>query len=154
MSYQVHITSTAEHDIMRAADYIEFTLKNPDAADNLLDAATEQIGSLADLPQKFRLVDDPVLASWGIRFVIINNYLAFYTIDEEKVAMAALKSNEEQMKQNIKGALNVSEPSLKMFLEACVKDNKGIAYRYVGDTSGENIEYLFTVAELKELLSK
>lgn len=56
MSYQVHITSTAEHDIMRAADYIEFTLK----------------------------VDDPVLASWGIRFVIINNYLAFYTIDEEK----------------------------------------------------------------------
>ena len=39
MSYQVHITSTAEHDIMRAADYIEFTLKNPDAADNLLDAA-------------------------------------------------------------------------------------------------------------------
>ena len=25
MSYQVHITFTAEHDIMRAADYIEFT---------------------------------------------------------------------------------------------------------------------------------
>ncbi len=84
MSYQIHITSTAEHDIMRAADYIQFPLRNPDAADNLLDAATEQIGSLADLPQKFCLVDDPVLASWGIRFAIINNYLAFYTIDEEK----------------------------------------------------------------------
>ena len=63
MSYQIHITSTAEHDIMRAADYIEFVLKNPDAADNLLDVATEQIGSLANLPQKFRLVDDPVLFS-------------------------------------------------------------------------------------------
>ena len=84
MSYQVHITSTAEHDIMRAADYIQFTLRNPDAADNLLNVVTEQIGSLSDLPQKFRLVDDPVLASWGIRFVIVNNYLAFYTIDEEK----------------------------------------------------------------------
>ena len=84
MSYQVHITSTAEHDIMCAADYIEFTLKNPDAADHLLDAVTGQIGSLTDLPQKFRVVDDPVLASLGIRFVIINNYLAFYTIDEEK----------------------------------------------------------------------
>ncbi len=83
MSYQIHITSTAEHDIMRAADYIEFTLKNPTAADNLLDIVTEEIGSLANLPRKFRLVDDPVLASWGIRFVIINNYLAFYTIDEE-----------------------------------------------------------------------
>ena len=84
MSYQLHITSTAEHDIMRAVDYIEFTLKNPDAADNLLDVATMQINSLSDLPQKFRLVDDPVLASWRIRFVIINNYLAFYTIDKEK----------------------------------------------------------------------
>ena len=84
MSYQVYITSTAEHDIMRAADYIEFTFKNPDVADNLLDAATKQIGSLADLPQKFHPADDPILASWGIRFVKINNYLAFYTIDKEK----------------------------------------------------------------------
>ena len=91
MSYQVRITSTAEHDIMRAADYIEFTLKNPDAADKLLDVAITQISSLADLPQKFRLVDDPVLASWNIRFVIINQYLAFYTIDEEKQTVIVVR---------------------------------------------------------------
>ena len=91
MSYQVHITSTAEHDIMRAADYIEFTLKNPDAADKLLDVAAAQINSLADLPQKFRPVDDPVLASWNIRFVIINQYLAFYTIDEEKQTVIVVR---------------------------------------------------------------
>ena len=84
MSYIIHITATAERDIMHAADYIEFNLKNPTAADHLLDVATEQINSLADMPQKFRLVDDPVLASWKIRYVIVNNYLAFYTIDEEK----------------------------------------------------------------------
>ncbi len=84
MSYIIHITATAERDIMHAADHIQFNLKNPTAADHLLDVATEQINSLADMPQKFRLVDDPVLSSWGIRYVIINNYLAFYTIDEEK----------------------------------------------------------------------
>lgn len=84
MSYMIHITQTAERDIMRAADHIEFNLKNPSAADHLLDVATEQINSLSDIPQKFRLVDAPVLSSWGIRFVIVNNYLAFYTIDEEK----------------------------------------------------------------------
>ena len=60
----------------------------------------------------------------------------------------------QAQEENKDSLVNVSEPSLKMFLEACVKDNKGIAYRYVGDTSGENISYLFTVAELKELLSK
>ena len=91
MSYQLHITSTAEHDIMRAVDYIEFTLKNPQAADNLLDAVAKQIGTLSDFPQNFRLVDDPVLASWKIRFVTINNYLAFYTIDEEKQTVIVVR---------------------------------------------------------------
>ena len=83
MSYQLHITSTAEHDLMRAVDYIEFSLKNPDAAEHLLDTADEQISSLSEFPERFPLVDAPVLASWKIRFVIVNNYLAFYTIDEE-----------------------------------------------------------------------
>ena len=84
MSYMIHITQTTERDIMRATDHIEFNLKKPSAADHLLDVATEQINSLSDMPQKFRLVDDPVLSSWGIRFVIVNHSLAFYTIDEEK----------------------------------------------------------------------
>lgn len=84
MSYQIYITSTAERDIMRAADHIEFALKNPDAADHLLNTTTKQISTLADFPQKFRLADDPILAAWGIRFIIIENYLAFYVIDEEK----------------------------------------------------------------------
>ncbi len=84
MSYIIHITQTAARDIIRASDHIEFNLKNPSAANHLLDAATEQINSLSDMPQRFRLVDDPVLSSWGIRFVIVNNYLAFYTIDEER----------------------------------------------------------------------
>ena len=75
---------TAEHDIAKAADYIEFVLKNPQAADHLLDVATEKIGELTQMPEKLRLVDDPVLAVWGIRFIRVNNYLAFYTIDEDK----------------------------------------------------------------------
>lgn len=84
MNYQVHITKTAEHDIAKAADYIEFVLKNPQAADHLLDVATEKIGELTQMPEKLQLMDDPVLAVWGIRFIRVNNYLAFYTIDEDK----------------------------------------------------------------------
>lgn len=45
---------------------------------------TEKIGELTQMPEKLRLVDDPVLAVWGIRFIRVNNYLAFYTIDEDK----------------------------------------------------------------------
>ncbi len=84
MSYNIHITNAAQRDLLNAADYIEFVLKNPKATDELLDEAEKQINSLTDFPEKFRLVDDPVLSSWGIRFVIVNNYLAFYIIDNQK----------------------------------------------------------------------
>ena len=82
MSYSIHITSTAERDMINASNHIEFVLKNPKAADDLLDEAERKISSLADFPQKFKLVDDPVLVSWGVRFVVINGYLAFYVIAE------------------------------------------------------------------------
>ncbi|MDO4555778.1 MAG: type II toxin-antitoxin system RelE/ParE family toxin [Lachnospiraceae bacterium] len=83
MSYDIHITTTAERDLAGASDHIEFILKNPTAADDLLDEADKQISSLAEYPERYKLVDDPVLSSWGIRFVIVKGYLAFYTISEE-----------------------------------------------------------------------
>ena len=91
MSYQLHITSVAERDIMQALDYIEFTLKNPAAAEHLLNDITQQINSLSDFPQKFHLIEDPILAGWGIRFVIVNNYLAFYLIDEDKQTVTIVR---------------------------------------------------------------
>ena len=83
MSYQIRITATAERDMINASNHIEFVLKNPKAADDLLDEAERKISSLSDFPEKFKLIDDPVLASWGVRFVVINGYLAFYVIDED-----------------------------------------------------------------------
>ena len=80
MTYQIHITKTAERDLVSATDYIEFTLKNPSAADSLLDKAEERISELSSFPEANAVVDDPVLSAWGIRFTVINNYLAFYTI--------------------------------------------------------------------------
>lgn len=84
MMYDLHITSAAENDLNEAADYIEYVLLNPDAADRMLDAATERISTLAQFAERNALVDDPVLQAWGIRFIQINNYLAFYVISEEE----------------------------------------------------------------------
>ena len=36
MKYDIHITRAAEKDLNSAADYIEFVLLNPQAADDLL----------------------------------------------------------------------------------------------------------------------
>lgn len=85
MTYQIHITKTAERDLINAADYIEFTLKNPTAADTLLDLAETKISQLASFPETHAIVDDSVLSAWGIRYIVINNYLAFFTILDDTV---------------------------------------------------------------------
>ena len=83
MNYHVHITHRAEHDLNRALDYIEFSLKNPQAADSLLDEADRVLNSLSQMPERYALPGDKLLAAWGIRFVQIKKYLAFYVIAKE-----------------------------------------------------------------------
>jgi len=58
MKYDIHITRAAERDLNSAADYIEFVLLNPQAADDLLDEAENKIGDLSAFPEKFALGDD------------------------------------------------------------------------------------------------
>ncbi len=84
MNYDIYITLSAEKDLSRAADYIEFTLKNPQAADHLLDEAERQLNALSRFPKQHPLVDDSILASWGIRFTQVGNYLAFYTVSDKE----------------------------------------------------------------------
>ena len=83
MNYDIRITRAAEKDLNSAVDYIEFVLLNPQAADALLDEAESKIGELSVFPEKFGLVDDPVLKDWGIRFTLVKNYIAFYVVSEE-----------------------------------------------------------------------
>lgn len=82
MNYTVHITATAERDLIQAIDYIEFQLKNPQAADQLLNQTEQTITALSQFPQRHPLVEDKTLASWGIRFIQIGHYLAFYVLSE------------------------------------------------------------------------
>ena len=87
MNYHLHITSVAQRDISQAADYIEFVLKNPKAADDLLEETEQKINALLPFPQEHPIVEDKLLAAWGIRFTQIKNYLAFYVIEENQVTV-------------------------------------------------------------------
>ena len=86
MNYHLHITSVAQ-SISQAADYIEFVLKNPKAADDLLEETDQKINALLPFPQEHPIVEDKLLAAWGIRFTQIKNYLAFYVIEENQVTV-------------------------------------------------------------------
>ena len=45
MKYNIHVAQAAERDMANAYDYIDLVLKNPTAADKLLDVADEKIGA-------------------------------------------------------------------------------------------------------------
>ena len=87
MKYEVHITRTAERDITRAADYIEYVLYNQEAADYLLDEIENVVSSLTEFPEKYQTIDDPLLKAWGVRSVKVGSYLMFYVVcaDQERV---------------------------------------------------------------------
>ncbi len=90
MTYSVHITTAAERDVANATDYIDQVLKNPKAADDpkaadeLLEAFLQQVNDLAVFPARYPLARDEILAAWGIRFLRIKNYIAFYLIDDAR----------------------------------------------------------------------
>ena len=91
MKYQLHSTQSAERDLIQAADYIEFVLKNPQAADDLLAEADKKIHALLLFPKEHPLTEDKLLASWGVRFMTVKNYLAFYVVSEEKSQVTVIR---------------------------------------------------------------
>ena len=105
MNYEIRITAKAQYDINQTADYIEFSLKNPQAAMTLLDEIDLEISSLSQMPQRYALVSDKLLSAWGIRYVKVKNYLAFYTISDETATVHIVrflygKSNWRVLLQN------------------------------------------------------
>lgn len=91
MSYHLHITGVAERDISQAADYIEFVLKNPKAADDLIEETEQKINALLPFPKEHPVVEDKLLAAWGVRFTQVKNYLAFYVVSEEKSQVTVIR---------------------------------------------------------------
>lgn len=91
MKYDIVITRAAERDLIGAADHIEFVLQNPKAAEDLLAEVETKIRTLTAFPDRYALLDDPVLKTWGVRLLTVKNYLAFYVVSEEAHRVTILR---------------------------------------------------------------
>ena len=83
MNFSLNITDLAEEDILSTVRYIANSLKNPIAANNLLDEIERYEGILENTPNIFPFVSDEYLAKKGLKYVMIKNYLLFYTVDDD-----------------------------------------------------------------------
>jgi len=80
--YFLNITDIAEEDILSTAQYIADTLKAPKAANDLLDEIEKREKILEKTPNIYPFVPDEYLAAKGIKFVLIKNYMMFFTINK------------------------------------------------------------------------
>jgi plasmid stabilization system protein ParE len=82
--YFVDITDIAENDILVSADYITNVLKAPISANNLLDELEKVEHILTETPYIYPKVPDDFLAEAGFRFVMVKNFILFYTVNDEE----------------------------------------------------------------------
>lgn len=81
--YNIKITEPAKEDIKSVIYYISVDLRNPVAAQNMLNFIETEIKSLSEMPFRHPLVEDAVLAQNGFRLIQVKNYLVFYTVREK-----------------------------------------------------------------------
>jgi len=91
MSYSVNITDIAEEDILSIVTYISKVLKNPTAANNLLDEIERHEKILEDMPNIYPFVNDKYLSGKGLKYATIKNFLMFYTIDEHNKIVSIIR---------------------------------------------------------------
>lgn len=83
-NYQIKFTPIASEDLAGIYHYISKELHAEGAAVNLMEKIEEGVMRLKDYPFSCNYVDDEFLKKKGYRKLIINNYIVFYLVDEDK----------------------------------------------------------------------
>ena len=83
-SYKIIITPDAEEDLVELRNYIADVLLARDTARNYIRTIRKEIGSLSEMPAKYKPVDDEPWHSRGIRRIMANNFFVYYRIDEDR----------------------------------------------------------------------
>lgn len=91
MSYTINLTAPALLDIQQALTYIVLNLQNKTAADNLYIIINSKINNLPNFPNKYPLVTDPKLLHQQIRYIPVDNYLIFYSVNESEQQIDVLR---------------------------------------------------------------
>jgi plasmid stabilization system protein ParE len=81
--YNIRLLKIAEEDLNEIISYI--ALDNPDAAENLANKIETDLMLLSSNPHLGRIPRDEEIRKFGYRYLILENYLIFYTIEEKTI---------------------------------------------------------------------
>ena len=81
--FTVRLLRIAEDDLSEIIAYI--AADRPKSADAMLDRIERTLSNIAAHPHIGRIPDDDELAALSYRFLVVDNYLIFYTIEPKTV---------------------------------------------------------------------
>lgn len=83
-NYTIKMTPKAAEDLDNIYRYISEELIATSSAANILEGIEKEIMGLREFPFSCNYVADEYLRNKGYRKLIVNNYIVFYLIEEEK----------------------------------------------------------------------
>lgn len=82
-NYQVRFLSIAEEDFSEIVSFI--ASDNPAAANSVADNIEKNLTLLSQNPNLGRIPRDEEIKNLGYRYLVVQNYLIFYTIEEKTI---------------------------------------------------------------------
>jgi toxin ParE1/3/4 len=79
--YQVRFLSIAEEDFSEIVSLI--AADNPSAANKIADTIEKNLNLLSENPKLGRIPRDEEIKNLGYRYLVVQNYLIFYTVEEK-----------------------------------------------------------------------
>lgn len=82
-NFRVRVLRVAENDLADIASYIAVDDQN--AADAFLERIEKNLANLVNHPRLGRVPNDEELGKLGYRFLVVEDYLIFYTVRKKEV---------------------------------------------------------------------
>ncbi len=99
----------------------------------------------------------PMTAEEGIvvkKCYLDGDYVMYnYECDEDVLDMDLMEQNKYEVKQNIKKNLKSADADAVMFKQLCLKANKGLGYKFIGDRTGKTVFIRLSCQELESMRS-
>ena len=89
--YKVTVETMVRQDILKIRRYISNILKEPKAAKRIYDSIKAEILTLDKSPKRYPVIDEAPYASLGVRRLLVENYIAFYLVNEQKGKVQVLR---------------------------------------------------------------
>lgn len=91
MTYHVVLTRQTETDLGELFQYIAVNLQSVQNASGQLDRLEKAIASLEQLPERFRVYDQPKWRERNLRVMPVDHYLVFYIPDHDSETVTVLR---------------------------------------------------------------